>query len=119
MLLDIPATLQISTHVLTGRVAGQSNKSNMDIGSNPTARFLSCCRHIADMSASDMLCHVDPVPRSTAFLCRVADMSADMSATCRPDKHMSVVLTLVSTCRHPTLPAKFELCYVYISSLGS
>jgi hypothetical protein len=29
-----------------------------------------------------------------------------MSATRWPDRHMSVVLTLVSTCRHPTLPAK-------------
>jgi hypothetical protein len=55
MLLHIPATLQISTHVLTGRVAGLSKKSNMDIGSNPTARYLSCCRHIADMSANGML----------------------------------------------------------------
>jgi hypothetical protein len=55
MLLDIPATLQISTHVLTGRVAGLFSKSNMVIGSNPTARYLSCCQHIADMSASNML----------------------------------------------------------------
>jgi hypothetical protein len=55
MLLDIPATLQIITHVLTGRVVGLSSKSNMDIGSNPSARYLSCCRHIADMSASNML----------------------------------------------------------------
>jgi hypothetical protein len=55
MLLDIPVTLQISTHVLTGRVAGLSSKSNMDIGSNPTAKYLSCYRHIAVMPASDML----------------------------------------------------------------
>jgi hypothetical protein len=41
-----------------------------------------------------------------SFLCHVADMSADMSATCRPDRHMSVVLTLVLTRQHPTLPAK-------------
>jgi hypothetical protein len=54
MLLDIPAMLQISTHVLTGRVAGLSSKSNMDIGSTPTARYLSCCQHIADMSEIDM-----------------------------------------------------------------
>ncbi len=38
MLLDSPATLQISTRVLTGRVVGQSSKSDMDIGSNTTAR---------------------------------------------------------------------------------
>ncbi len=55
MFLDIAATLQISAHVLTGRMAGLSSKSNMDIDSNPTARYLSCCRHIADMSESDML----------------------------------------------------------------
>ncbi len=41
-----------------------------------------------------------------SFLCRVTNMSADMSATPQPDRHMSVVLTLVLTCRHPTLPAK-------------
>jgi hypothetical protein len=55
MLLDIPATLQISTHVLTDRVAGLSSTRNMDIGLNPTAKYLSCCQHIADMSASNML----------------------------------------------------------------
>ncbi len=44
-----------------------------------------------------------------SFLCRVADMLANMSATRRPDRHMSVVLTLVSTCRHPTLPAKARI----------
>jgi hypothetical protein len=56
MLLGTIATLQISTHVLTGRVAGLSSKSNMDIGSNPAARYSSCCQHtIATMSASNML----------------------------------------------------------------
>jgi hypothetical protein len=55
MLLDIPATLQISTHVMTSRVAELSSKSNMNIGSNPTARYLSCCQHIANMSAINML----------------------------------------------------------------
>jgi hypothetical protein len=39
-----------------------------------------------------------------SFLCHVANMSANMSVTCRPDRHMSVVLTLVLTCQH--LPAK-------------
>ncbi len=33
-------------------------------------------------------------------------MLANMLATCCPDKHMSVVLTPVLTCQHPTLPAK-------------
>jgi hypothetical protein len=63
MLLDIPDTLQISTHVLSGRVAGLSRKSNMDTCSNPTGSgvnhvainltlfyvpviMLTCCRHI-------------------------------------------------------------------------
>jgi hypothetical protein len=105
MLLDIPATLQISTRVLTGRVARQSSKGNMDIGSNPTARFLSCCQHIANMSANDMLCHVSLVPRLIAF-CVVSPTCWPMSATRCPDRHMSVVLTLVSTRQHPTLPAK-------------
>jgi hypothetical protein len=106
MLLDIPATLQISTHVLTGRVARLSRKSNMDIGSNPTARYSSWCQHTADMSASDMLWHVGPVPLPTAFCV--------MLPTCWPTclwhagltKNMSVVLTLVLTRQHPTLPAK-------------
>ncbi len=44
MLLDIPDTLPISTHVLTGRVAGLSRKSNMDICSNPTG---SGVNHVA------------------------------------------------------------------------
>jgi hypothetical protein len=36
-------------------------------------------------------------------------MSANMSATLWPDRHMSVILTLVSTHRHPTLPAKLVI----------
>jgi hypothetical protein len=47
-----------------------------------------------------------PVTPVDSFLCRVADMLADMSATHRPDRHMSVISTLVLTCQHPTLPAK-------------
>jgi hypothetical protein len=41
-----------------------------------------------------------------SFLCCVTDMLADMSAPCRPNKHMSVVLTPVLTHQHPTIPAK-------------
>jgi hypothetical protein len=56
----------------------------------PTCQQVTCC----DISAR--------------YPCRqlFADMSADLSATRRPDRHMSVVLTLVSTRRHPTLPAE-------------
>jgi hypothetical protein len=41
-----------------------------------------------------------------SFLYGVADMSADISATHWPDRHISVILTLVLTHQHPTLPAK-------------
>jgi hypothetical protein len=43
-----------------------------------------------------------------SFFCHVADMSANMSATCQPNKHMSVVLTPILTHRHPKIPAKPE-----------
>ncbi len=105
MLLDIPATLQISTHVLTGRVAGLSSKSNMDIGST----LLLDIRHVADLlpTCQQVICSdMSAQYPVDSFLCHVANMLADMSATRRPDRHMSVVLTLVSTRRHPTLPAK-------------
>ncbi len=45
-----------------------------------------------------------------SFLCHVADMLANMSATRWTDRHMSVVLTLVLTRRHPSLPAKLPHC---------
>jgi hypothetical protein len=51
------------------------------------------------------------VTPADSFLCHVADMSADMSATYRPNRHMSVNLTLVSTCQHPTIPAR-DLCAI-------
>jgi hypothetical protein len=54
-----------------------------------------------------------------SFLCHVANMSADMSATRRPDRHMSVILTLVSTRRHPTLPAELGLSIVLGTRLVS
>jgi hypothetical protein len=103
MLLDIPATLQISTHVLAGRVAGLSRKSNMDIGWNPTARYLSCCQHIADMSASDMLWHVGPVSLPTAV--------CDMSPTCRPTCLQHVGLTDTCLLFWPSFQhANIQLC---------
>jgi hypothetical protein len=43
---------------------------------------------------------------ANSFLCCVANMSANMMSTGQLDKHMSVVLTPVLTCRHPTIPAK-------------
>ncbi len=60
------------------------------------------CQHVSKQHA--VTCR--PGNPVDSFLCRVADMSADMSATRWPDRHMSVVLTLVLTRRHPTLPAK-------------
>ncbi len=47
-----------------------------------------------------------PGTQDDSFLCHVADMLANMSVTRLPDRHMSVVLTLVSTRQHPILPAK-------------
>jgi hypothetical protein len=59
------------------------------------------------MSASDMLAQHQQYP-CQHFLGHVGDMLANMLmlATYQPDKHMSVVLTLISTCQHPTFPAK-------------
>jgi hypothetical protein len=120
MLLDIPDILQISTHVLTGRVAGLlSRKSNMDICSNPTGSgvnhvpidltlFLCACYN-ADMLPTNpyATCWLDIVSTlaDTVFGC-VADMSADMSATCRANTHMSVNSIIFSTFKNPTFPAK-------------
>ncbi len=55
-----------------------------------------------------------PGTPADSFLCRVANISADISATRWPDRHMSVVLTLVLTCRYLTLPAKL----IEIEGLG-
>jgi hypothetical protein len=119
MLLDIPDTLQISTHVLTGRVAGLSGKSNMDICSNPTG---SGVNHVA-INLTLFLCAyynaymLLTYPNTTCWLNivstladtvfgHVADMSADMLATCRADTHASVDSTIFSTFKNPTFPAK-------------
>jgi hypothetical protein len=47
-----------------------------------------------------------PGTPADSYLCCVANMSANMSATRWPDRHMSVILTLVLTRRHLSLPAK-------------
>ncbi len=121
MLLDIPDALQISTHVLTGRVAGLSRKSNMDICSNPTG---SGVNHVAiDLTLflyacynADMLptypyatCRLEIVSTSadTIFGC-VTDMSAKMLATCWADTHVSVDSTIFLTFENWTFPAKIK-----------
>jgi hypothetical protein len=122
MLLDIPDTLQISTHVLTGRVAGLSRKSNMDICSNPTG---SSVNHVAiDVKLFLCACYnADMLPTYPYATCRldivstladtvfghVADMLANMLVTCRADTHMSVDSTIFSTFKHLTFPAKQAL----------
>ncbi len=119
MLLDIPDTLQISTHVLTGRVAGLSRKSNMDICSNPTG---SGVNHVA-IDLTLFLCgcyNTDMLPTypyvtfwlnivstsADTIFGHVANMSADMSMTCRANTHVSVNSTIFSTFENPTFPAK-------------
>ena len=125
MLLDIPDTLQISTHVLTGRVAGLSRKSNMDICSNPTG---SGVNHVAiDLTLFLCACYnADMLPTYPYATCwldivstladtvfgRVADMSADMSATCWADTHVSGDLTIFLTFKNPTFPAKLPCLLV-------
>jgi hypothetical protein len=125
MLLDIPDILQISTHVLTGREAGLSRKSNMDICSNPTGSgvnhvaigltlFLCAC-HNTDMLSTYLyaICQLDIVSTlaDTVFGC-VAEMSANMSATCWADTHVSVNSTIFSTFKNPTFPAKVLMTIV-------
>jgi hypothetical protein len=119
MLLDIPDTLQTSTHVLTGRVAGLSRKSNMDIHSNPTRSGVNhvainltlflCAYYNADMLPTYpyVTCQLDIVSTlaDTIFGC-VADMLADMLATCRANTHVSVDSTIFLTFKNPTFPAK-------------
>jgi hypothetical protein len=119
MLLDIADTLQFSTHVLTGRVAGLSRKSNVDICSNPTG---SSVNHVA-INLTIFLCayyNADMLPTYPSATCRlnivstsantvfghVANMSADMLATCRADTHVSVDSTIYLTFKNPTFAAK-------------
>ncbi len=57
-------------------------------------------RHVT--KADIWVCHVGTL--GDMFLHHVADMSADMSPTCRPRHFMSDVLDLLPTCQHPTYP---------------
>ncbi len=55
-------------------------------------------------------CRLDIVSTSTnTIFGRVADMLANMSATCRADTHMSVDSTIFLTFKNPTFPAKFSI----------
>ncbi len=68
-----------------------------------------CAYYNADMLPTYLYatCRLDIVSTSadTAFG-RVANMSADMSAICRADTHVSVDSTIFSTFENPTFPAK-------------
>jgi hypothetical protein len=121
MLLDIPDTLQIRTHVLTGRVAGLSRKSNMDISSNPTGSSVNhvaidltlflCACYNANMLPTypNVTCWIDIVSTlADTVFGHVANMLANMSATCRADTHVSVDSTIFLTFENPTFPAKHE-----------
>ncbi len=114
MLLDIPDTLRI----LTGRVAGLSRKSNMDICSNTTGSGINhvaidltlflCACYNADMLPTYpyATCRLDIVSTSAdTIFGRVADMSANMSRTCRADTHMSVNSTIFLTIRKSNIPS--------------
>jgi hypothetical protein len=104
---------------MTGRVAGLSRKSNMDICSYPTGSSVNhvaidltlflCACYNADMLPTYpyMTCQLDIVSTlaDTIFGC-VANMSANMLATCRADTHVSVDSTIFSTFENPTFPAK-------------
>jgi hypothetical protein len=117
-MLDIPDTLQISTHVLTGRVAGLSRKSNMDICLNTTGSdvnhdaidltlFLSACYN-ADMLPTYpyAICRLKIVSTSAnTVFGRVANMSPDMLATCRADTHVSVNSTIFLDIRKSDIPS--------------
>ncbi len=91
----------------------------MDICSNPTGSgvnhvvidvtlFLCACYN-ADMLPTYpyATCRLDIVSTlADTVFGRVADMSADMSATCRADTHVSVDSTIFLTFENPTFPAK-------------
>ncbi len=62
----------------------------------PTYPYATCRLNIVSTSAD------------TVFG-RVADMSADMLATCRADTHVSVDSTIFSTFENPTFPAKLVI----------
>jgi hypothetical protein len=55
-----------------------------------------CSQHVANMMpiCQQVMCwpNISSTP-ANSFFCHVADMLGNISATCQPDKHMSVVLT--------------------------
>ncbi len=118
MLLDISDTLQFSTHVLTGRVAGLSRKSYMDICSHPTGTGVN---HIAiDLALFLCACYnADMLPTYQYVTCWLNIVStsadtvfghvADMSVTCQANTHVSVDSTIFSTFKNPTFPAKLKM----------
>jgi hypothetical protein len=59
----------------------------------PTYPYETCQHDIVSASADTVFGHA-------------ANMSADMSATCRADTHVSVNSTIFSTFENPTFPAK-------------
>ncbi len=75
--------------------------------------LLTYCRHVSKQHA--VTCR--PGTHVDSFLCHVANMSANMSATHWPDRHMSVILTLVLTRRHPTLPAKTTASCIHLGHI--
>jgi hypothetical protein len=52
-------------------------------------------------------CNIVSTSAGTVFG-HVADMSADMSATCRANTHVSVNSTIFSAFENPTFPAKLK-----------
>ncbi len=60
-------------------------------------------------------CRLDIVSTSadTVFGC-VANMSADMSATCRADTHVSVDSTIFLTFKNPTFSAKMPMKHMNV-----
>jgi hypothetical protein len=64
----------------------------------PTCPYATCWLDIVSTLAATVFGHV-------------ADMSADMSATCRADTHVSVDSTIFSTFKNPTFPAKKTMNY--------
>ncbi len=115
MLLHIPDTLQISSHVLTGRVAGLSRKKIMGIYSNPTG---SGVNHVViDLTFFLCACYnANILPSYPYVTCRLNIVSTladtifgrvtNMLVTCRADTHVSVDSTIFSTFENPTFPAK-------------
>ncbi len=95
MLLDIPDTLLISTHVLTGRVAGVSGKSNIEICSNPAG---SGVNHIAiDLTLFLCACYnADMLPTYpyAIYWLNIVSTLSDTVFGCVADTHVSVDSTI-------------------------